>query len=85
MSPAGLPAIGPASPAAIDSPEDCSAGSSDENRGDNKPDFTHPPQDNRPRIRLNSKPARVVGSFDHPVLPMPPVCIMSFFHTERLH
>ena len=77
MSPADLPAIGPGEmPAVIDAPKSNSVETvEDEDKGTK---FAHPPSDNRPPVRVRSRPARVIGSFDHPILPMPPVC-----HTSR--
>lgn len=78
MSPTDLPAIGPAvEPDAIDTPESgiVRASDKDKNKRKNSRESMHSPSESRGSVRLNSRPARVVGSFDHPVLPMPPVCI----------
>jgi hypothetical protein len=78
MSPVDLPAIGlAAEPDAIDSPESDGTQANEKEKDERKqsPEFLHPPLESRERVTLNSRPARVVGSFDHPVLPMPPVCI----------
>ncbi|KAF8582769.1 L-serine ammonia-lyase [Ramaria rubella] len=78
MSPMDMPAIGSATLPAIDTPAESDSGRShidtqDERSSMPSNDFTHPPQlpSGRPP-RWHSRPARVVGSFDHPVLPMPP-------------
>ncbi|KAF8513480.1 serine dehydratase alpha chain-domain-containing protein [Gautieria morchelliformis] len=75
ISPSDLPAIGPGEmPVAIDLPVKDSprVPENERNKDEKSREFTHPPLDNRPPVRVRSRPARVVGSFDHPVLPMPP-------------